>query len=343
MEKAVLQLQKILVLGIWKLIILDFTWHYARIHSWLKFNECELTSMDANHLDQICMHFLKVTDAMTGEISCRNCGVVLLENAVDFGRENVGQTMDEYNNNSRTGQKTSLKMADRGLSTMIQAQDRDSTGRTLSAENRRSFYRLRMWDRNSKAALGKQSYVKAFIFLDGLRSKLGLPEHVVEKSAYLFRKAEQMGLLRGRSSLPVMSAVIYMACRIADIPRTLSDIADAAGIKKKIIQRFYRLLFANLDDVNSISYNPSDFVSRISSEARLSEKTMRDARKILEFSNKKGITSGKHPMSMVAAAVYLALQDNHEKVSQTQIAQISGMSAVTIRNRVKEIEMAQVK
>jgi len=289
------------------------------------------------------MHFFKVTDAVTGEITCSNCGVVLLEKAVDLGRENIGQTMDEYNNNSRTGQKTSLKMADRGLSTMIQAQNRDSTGRTLSAENRRSFYRLRMWDRNSKAAHGKQSFVKAFTFLDGLRSKLGLPEHVVEKSAYLFRKVEQRKMLRGRSSLPVMCAIVYMACRIEDTPRTLNDIANAAGIKKKIIRRVYRTLFANLDDVHSISYSPSEFVSRMSSEARLSEKTMRDARKILEFGHKRGITSGKHPMSMAAAAVYLAVQDNHEKVSQTRIAQISGISAVTIRNRVKELEIAQVK
>ena len=125
--------------------------------------------------------------------------------------------------------------------------------------------------------------------------------------------------------------------------QTLSDIADAAGIKKKVIQRFYRLLFANLDDVDSISYSPSEFVSRISSEAKLSEKTICDARKILEFSDKRGITSGKHPMSMAAAAVYLAVQDNHEKVSQTRIAQISGISAVTIRNRVKELEIAQRK
>jgi len=289
------------------------------------------------------MHFFKVTDAVTGEITCRNCAVVLLENAVDLGRENAGQTMDEYNNNSRTGQKTSLKMADRGLSTMIQAQNRDYSGRMLSADNRRSFHRLRMWDRNSKSALAKQSYVKAFTFLDGLRSKLGLPEHVVEKSAYLFRKVEQRNLLRGRSSLPVMSAVVYMACRITDTPRTLNDIAEAAGIKTKVIQRVYRTLFANLDDVHSISYSPSEFVSRISTEANLSEKTMRDARKILEFGHKTGITSGKHPMSMAAAAVYLAVRDNHEKASQTRIAQISGISAVTIRNRVKEIEMAQRK
>ena len=299
--------------------------------------------MAGNTLDKTCMHFLKVTDAVTGEVTCGNCGVVLFEKAIDFGPENASQTADESQNHVRTGQKISLKMADMGLSTLIQAQDKDSSGRTLSRQNKQSFHRLRMWDRNSRSATTKQSYIKAFTFLDGMRSKLGLPEHVVEKSAYLFRKVEHKKLLLGRSNQSVLCAVVYMACRITDTPRTLNDIADAAGIKKKVIQRVYRLLSANLDDVQSVSYSPLEFVERISSDVMISERTRRHARKILEFGEKKGITSGKHPMSMAAAAVYLAIQDNQEKVSQTRIAQVSGISAVTIRNRVKELQIIQRK
>ncbi|MDH3766457.1 MAG: hypothetical protein OER82_11715, partial [Nitrosopumilus sp.] len=100
--------------------------------------------------------------------------------------------------------------------------------------------RLRMWDRNSRSALTKQSFIKAFTFLDGIRSKLGLPEHVVEKSAYLFRKVEQKKLLHGRSNQSVLCAVVYMACRITNTPRTLNDIANAAGIKKKVNLKLFR-------------------------------------------------------------------------------------------------------
>ncbi|MDH5463690.1 MAG: transcription factor TFIIB [Nitrosopumilus sp.] len=299
--------------------------------------------MTTERLDKTCVHFLKVTDAIMGEITCGNCGVVLSDRTIDFGPENAVQTTDEYQSSARTGQKIALKMADMGLSTLIQAQDRDSSGKLLSGYNKQSFHRLRMWDRNSRYVLTKQSYVKAFTFLDGIRSKLGLPEHVVEKSAYLFRKVEQKKLLAGRSNQSVLCGVVYIACRTTDTPRTLNDIADAAGIKKKAIQRVYRLLSANLDDVQSASYNPAEFIERISSEVMVSEKTKRDARKILEFGRKIGITSGKHPMSMAVAAVYLAIQDNHEKVSQTRIAQASGISAVTIRNRVKELEIIQRK
>ena len=294
--------------------------------------------MTKNRLDKICLHFFKVTDALTGEITCGNCGVVLFEKAIDFGPENTAQGADDYQSHARTGQKISLKMADMGLSTLIQTQNRDSSGKSLSSQNKRSFHRLRIWDRNSRSAITKQSYVKAFTFLDGIRSKLALPEHAVEKSAYLFRKAEQKNLLHGRSNQSMLCAVVYMACRITNTPRTLNDISDASGIKKKVIQRLYRFLSVNLEDVKSESYSPNEFVSRISSEIGISEKTKRDARKILDFGQKKGITSGKHPMSMAAAAVYLAVKDNDEKVTQAKLSQISGISAVTIRNRVKEIE-----
>lgn len=295
--------------------------------------------MALNYSKKTCVHPFHVTDVVTGEITCGNCGVVLSEKVIDFGPENIGQTLGEYQDNSRTGQKISLKMADMGLSTVIQAQNKDSSGKVLSGHNKQSFHRLRIWDRNSKAALTKKSFVKAFTFLDGLRSKLGLPEHVVEKSAYLFRKAEQKKLLSGRSNVTVMCAIIYIVCRLTNTPRTLIDIAEAAAIKKKVLQRVYRILYRSLD-IHSVSYLPSDFIERISSEAMVSEKIKRDARKILESSQKKGITAGKNPMSMAAAAVYLAIQDDdHEKVSQTKIAQVSGISAVTIRNRVKELKI----
>ena len=70
----------------------------------------------------------------------------------------------------------------------------------------------------------------------------------------------------------------------------------------------------------------------------MSEKTQRLTFRILDIAEKKGITTSKNPISMVAAAVYLALLKNNEKVSQMKISQISGISAVTIRDRAKEIK-----
>ena len=277
-----------------------------------------------------------VTDIHTGEVACSNCGIVSSEPIIDLGAEMAGGNSTDYQNNSRVGAKRSLKMIDMGLSTLIEAKDKDVTGKSLSIENRRMFYRLRMWDRNSRSAVTSKSFQKAFTLLDAMGSKLGLPESVIEESAYLFRKVAARKILAGRSTAAMLSATIYVTCRITDTPRTLQDIADAANIKKKVLQRTYRFLAKEMD-LAPESYTPSEFVTRIAKGLNLSEKTQRLTFKILDLCSKKHVSTSKNPMAMAAAAIHLASTINAERVSQLKISKISGISAVTIRERRKEI------
>lgn len=277
-----------------------------------------------------------VTDIHTGEVACSNCGIVSSEPVVDIGAETVAGNLTDYQSNSRVGAKRSLKMIDMGLSTLIEAKDKDVTGKSLSIENRRMFYRLRMWDRNSRSAVTSKSFQKAFTLLDAIGSKLGLPESVIEESAYLFRKIAARKILAGRSTAAMLSATIYATCRITNTPRTLQDIADAANIKKKVLQRTYRFLAKEMD-IAPESYTPSEFVTRIAKGLNLSEKTQRLTFKILDLCSKKHVSTSKNPMAMAAAAIHLAATKNAERVSQLKISKISGISAVTIRERRKEI------
>jgi transcription initiation factor TFIIB len=279
-----------------------------------------------------------ITDAYTGEIACGSCGIVSSDQIVDQGSESVGSNPNDYMNNSRVGAKRSLKMIDMGLSTIIEAKDRDVTGKPLSLENRRMFYRLRMWDRNSRSAASSKSFQKAFILLDAISSKLGLPESVVEETAYLFRKIAARKILAGRSTSAMLCATIYITCRITDTPRTLQDVVEAGNIKKKVLQRTYRFLAKELD-LSPEAYSPSEFVTRIAKGLTLSEKTQRLAFKILDLCAKKQVSTSKTPMAMAASAVYLASTITSESVSQLKISKISGISAVTIRERKKEIVM----
>ena len=283
-----------------------------------------------------CKKNKMVTDVHTGEIACSSCGIVSLEPIVDLGTESAGLNATDYQNNSRVGAKRSLKMIDMGLSTLIEAKDKDVTGKSLSIENRRMFYRLRMWDRNSRSAVTSKSFQKAFTLLDAISSKLGLPESVIEESAYLFRKIAARKILAGRSTAAMLSATIYATCRITDTPRTLQDISDAGNIKKKVLQRTYRFLAKEMD-LSPEAYTPSEFVTRIAKGLSISEKTQRLTFKILDLCAKKQVSTSKNPMAMAAAAIHLASTINTEKVSQLKISKISGISAVTIRERKKEI------
>ncbi|MSS86171.1 MAG: transcription factor TFIIB [Thaumarchaeota archaeon] len=283
-----------------------------------------------------CRKHNLVTDIHTGEIACSSCGAVSLEQIFDMGYENSASNANDYQNNTRVGAKRSLKMIDMGLSTLIESNDKDSTGKSLSIENKRMFYRLRMWDRNSRSAVTSKSFQKAFTLLDAMGSKLGLPESVVEESAYLFRKVAARKILAGRSTAAMLSATIYATCRITDTPRTLQDISDASNIKKKVLQRTYRYLAKEMN-INPEAYAPSEFVTRLAKGLNLSEKTQRLAFKILDSCAKKQVSTSKNPMAMAAASIHLAATMNSERMSQLKISKISGISAVTIRERKKEI------
>ena len=50
---------------------------------------------------------------------------------------------------------------------------------------------------------------------------------------------------------------------------------------------------------------------------------------------RKQVSTSKNPMAMAAAAIHLASTTNNERVSQLKISKISGISAVTIRERRK--------
>ncbi len=281
-----------------------------------------------------CKNYTLVTDSCTGEIACSSCGSVFSERITDSGEETALHSRDHHNGS--VGQKISLKMIDMGLSTIIESKDMDSTGRILSAENRRMFYRLRMWDRNSRSDNSVKAFQKAFILLDGISSKLALPESVAEHTAYLFRKVAARGILTGRSTSGMLCATAYIACRITNTPRTLQDVAEAGNIKKKNLQRAYRFLSRELQ-LSPESYDPIEFVTRIANAADISERTERLAFKILNAAAKIGISTSKNPMAMAAAAVNLAANINHEKASLVKISEASGISTVTIRDRTNEI------
>ena len=115
-----------------------------------------------------------------------------------------------------------------GLSTIIDSDNLDSSGKKLSVKTKNEFSRLRKWDAYSKSKKN-QKFNEPFILLDMLRTKLILPESIVEKSAQMYRKAASYGIIKGRSKTILISAAVYAACRYTSTPRTLKDVAEAAN------------------------------------------------------------------------------------------------------------------
>jgi len=278
-----------------------------------------------------CKTYPAITDSERGEIVCGGCGLILLQNMADASYENNGYTSEDFMKMSRTGPASSLTMNDRGLSTVI-GNNKDSTGKALSSKTKYEFNRLRTWDQRSKSRK-TASLSKAFTLLHGMKTKLGISDNVVENAAYIYRKVVNAKLTRGRTMASLISASLYTACRENNIPRTLDNIADAGNVERRILSRDLRTIIKKLG-LNLNQYDTTSFISKISNNMSLKEKTKRDAFEILRRCEKEQITAGKHPVAQAAASLYLSCIMNGEKVSQKKFAVESGVSDVTIRNRV---------
>lgn len=277
-----------------------------------------------------CRVYPTVTDAERGEIVCGGCGLVLLQKLEDTSHE--GGYSQDYMTQTRTGPATSLSMYDMGLSTNI-GHNTDSTGNSLSSKAKATFERLRVWDQRSKSKSATRGMTVAFTVLSGITSKLGIPEHVSEQAAYLYRKITAAKLTRGRSTRSLIAAALYAACRETNTPRTLDDISGAANVEKKLLSRDLRTIIKELD-LKLQQYDNTSFITRLSNDLGIKEKTKRDAFDILQKSQEKRISDGKNPVAQAAACLYLSCLINNEKLSQRKFSEISGISSVTIRCRI---------
>jgi transcription initiation factor TFIIB len=84
--------------------------------------------------------------------------------------------------------------------------------------------------------------------------------------------------------------------------------------------------------------DPAKCVARIASISSLNEKTKRKALKFLDEATRIGVSAGKDPMGLAAAALYLACVMLGENKTQKDIAQAAGVTEVTIRNRYKDLK-----
>ncbi len=272
-----------------------------------------------------------------GELICEDCGLVIDDQYIDQGPEWRAFDMKQEENRARTGPKISSLRHDKGLSTEIDSGGRDSQGRALSSRKKSQMYRLRKWQRRSRVSGARESsLISALTEIKKLTSKMGLPKHVTERAASIYRDVIEKNLVRGRSIKIVSCSVVYLACRKLEIPRTLDEFARESDFDRKNIGRTYRFLKRELN-MKLKPTKPQKYIQKFCNELSLGGRVKRTATEIIDRAEEKGMISGKGPTGLAAAAIYIASIKEDDKRTQVEIAEIADVTEVTVRNRYKEI------
>lgn len=290
-----------------------------------------------------------ITDNFTGEIVCSSCGIVLKERVETLSPE--WRSFSPADDRARGGFPSSLLIHDTGLSTYIgtaaapapdqQSDQGNSNGNNSVYVHRASrpipVNRLRKLNAMSvSSAPISRNLKKATWEINRVCSSLGLAWQVAERSAYFYRKSLQKSLIKGRSISGFVVASIYLACKERMIPRTIDEVCRAAGVDRPFATHCYKILIGEMHIEPPIT-DPFRNIAKISAKAGVEERVSRRAREILSSVASHTAVTGKNPLVLAAAALYLATVEHRLNVTKTVIADAAEVSTISLRKRLADI------
>ncbi|KAH8921597.1 hypothetical protein BT69DRAFT_323839 [Atractiella rhizophila] len=299
----------------------------------------------------------------SGDVVCADCGLVVGDKIVDTRSEWRTFANDEGDDPSRVGGPSNpfLSTAD-DFSTVISFRDNHTgTARDLQRASQRAAQKG-----------GEKNLANAFRDISNMCDLIQLGRTEVETAKQIYKRVEDLKLLRGKPMEAVIAACVFVACRQGKVPRTFKEICAVTKVKKKTMGQCFKALEESLQlygdgstaYTGSKGHTAEDLLPRFCSHLGLVAQaggrgqthptigyTEMVAREVILRAQAKGILAGRSPISVAAAAIYfgghligLGLETTDAKGRKTKrvdgmrlkkIADETGVSDVTIRNAFK--------
>jgi len=262
----------------------------------------------------------------TGDLICNQCGLVIEEKRVDISHNGRrAYTTGEKSNREQTGAPISVLLPDIGLTTVIDKNKIDNPDLKRAAK----------W--NTRMSWEKRNILIATTELKRISSKLQLPSHVKKEAMTIYKEIHKRNLLRGRSINSMIAACLYYSIRKYKLSRTFQEILDESTENPKDIRRCYRVILRELN-LKAPNTDPVSLVPRYVVDLGLDNEILNIATKIVKTYISRGTSSGKDPKGIVGGAIYIASRLKGLDLTQYKIAEIVGVTEVTLRSRYKELK-----
>lgn len=180
--------------------------------------------------------------------------------------------------------------------------------------------------------------LRAYLQIIDVSSILGLDYDISDHAFQLFRDCSSATCLRNRSVEALATAALVQAIREAQEPRTLQEISNAANVPQKEIGKYIKILGEALQLSQPINSNSiSVHMPRFCTLLQLNKSAQELATHIGEVVINKCFCTRRNPISISAAAIYLACQLEDKRKTQAEICKITGLTEVTLRKVYKEL------
>jgi transcription initiation factor TFIIB len=167
--------------------------------------------------------------------------------------------------------------------------------------------------------------------LDGLDASA----NVRELARGFAHRAFAAELQTGHSPESIAASAVYAAFRRDGDTRTLDEVTAVADVNRTSIGRAYKDLADELN-IDLAPADPHEFVERFAASFDMSARVEAMAHDIVDESVEAGLLSGVAPAGLAAGALYLADSEHHNRLDQQDIADVAGVTVVTLRHRYAE-------
>ena len=272
-----------------------------------------------------------LVDDNSGEKYCEDCSVVVTEQQINHGPEWRAYTHDSEQKQSRVGEPITGMLHDRGLTTDISWKDEDAYGRPLNSEQRKRMNRLRKQHHRSRVRSRERTLKKGLQEINRMAPALGLPTSTQETAATLYRQSAKQNLLKGQSIEGIASGCLHAACRIAEVPRLLPDLATVSRVDENTIANAYRYVDRELG-LETPPPAHEKCIPSVASEVKAPEAVKQKASDVLKTYLEEGAVGGRNPRTVGGAAVYVAakLTTDSYTVTQDEVAEAADITTPMI-------------
>ncbi|MEM2158357.1 MAG: TFIIB-type zinc ribbon-containing protein [Sulfolobales archaeon] len=267
-----------------------------------------------------------IFDELHGEFVCVETGEVIEERLIDQGPEWRAYTHEEFLDRARAGSRLTNKVHDLGISTAID---------TWSPEGRR----LQSIHRKLRISNNKQrKLVKALSLMNDVIGRLGLPNNVNEFSGSIIRKLSNKGLIKDRNVNAFIAASIILSCNYLKTPINRDEVLKICEVTRHDLWKAMLKITRDSGEYITVKVpEPQIYLDKLRSELGLRAEVSALANRILSVARNSGLTSGKGPIGLAAAALYIASVLLDDKRTQKEIAEKCNITEVTVRNRYRDL------
>ncbi len=283
-----------------------------------------------------------IIDTESGELICPKCGIVVRDRVIDEHPEWKAIDLDDKQRRVRVGAPQTFLLHDEGLSTLVGDKP---YGFGSSFQQSNDAKKMKVTYSRVRVSTDERSLMKLLEKIESLSTKLSLPPNVAETAAYLIRSSKMKEFARNKGQKEIAASMIYLACRMCNINRTLKEVSDEAKLREKDIAKYYRALAQNFTTSPIARQSISNYVTKlvnilVGREILLSTNATKVERVAITLASEIGeseITLGKNPVGLAAACVHIASTLSDEAVSLEDIAEAVDITPLTVRSRTKEI------